>query len=169
MWRLTEGHPLYLLSGLRAARDQGAIEVAAGTWRLAGRLTAALEDLVRFRLHGLGGPARRALELVAVGGPVPSARLERLAGAGGVAELAERGLVAVASSEAGAPVSAGHPLFAEVLSRSLPPERCRELLVELARAMLDDDRPTGRSSAAWRPAATAWRSPAVSGRRRAAG
>jgi DNA-binding CsgD family transcriptional regulator len=139
VWRITLGHPMYVLTGIRAALERGAIELADDMWHLTGPLVAEhLNELVRSRSGDLDPGVLRALELIAVGGPMRSRHLGAIVPEGALAALAERGLIGVSTTDGEATVSIGHPLYAEVLTQSLSPDRHTELISALAGAMLSD-------------------------------
>ena len=70
-----DGNPLFLRELLASVRESGRIDRSAGVWRLTGPLgtTPRLTELLQDRLSTTDPEEREALELVAVGQPLPLA------------------------------------------------------------------------------------------------
>ena len=139
VWRITLGNPLYLLTGLQAAREHGSLLLRDGTWQLSGQLVSEqLNELVLSRVRGLDDRTRDALALVAVGGSLRAGYLERLVPREAVGLLTEGGLVSVSVTDGDPTVSIAHPLYGEVVMNTLTPERRRSIKAALADATLSD-------------------------------
>lgn len=133
---LSQGNPLYVHELVHDARRTGALHLLDGRWYWREELLAfdRLAVLLERHLHEVGPDARRALELLAVGAPLPYLLLTELASADGVEELEEMDLVDVRRSGSDVHVVAAHPLYTEVVAAELPQTRVRRLRRELARA-----------------------------------
>ena len=134
LWRASEGNPLVLRELLIGARETGRLESVGGVWRLRGAPapSARLLELIQARLGGLDAAHREALELVALGEPVPVAVLEACVGLTPLAALEENGLIRVTETRHRADVTLVHPLHGEVLRDAMPPLRGRMLRRQLA-------------------------------------
>jgi DNA-binding CsgD family transcriptional regulator len=139
VWELAQGNPMYVEEVVDAARAQGVLRREGGTWSWRGALTGPtrLVELVRDRIGTNDPTERRVLETVALGEPLPVDVLLRVVPAAAVAEVEERGLVAVEQPRAGSAVSVvrlAHPLYAEVLRAEMPALRVRSLGAALGEA-----------------------------------
>jgi DNA-binding CsgD family transcriptional regulator len=101
-------------------------------WRLVGDppLTPRLLDLVRSRLGGLETGHRRALELVALGEPVPRVALERLTAPRVLEELEREGVIVTERLDDTWSVRTAHPILGEAVRADLP-EGARVRLLEV--------------------------------------
>lgn len=134
LWRASEGNPLVLRELLIGARESGRLESVGGVLRLRGAPapSARLLELIQARLGGLDATQRQALELVALGEPVPVAVLEACVGLTPLAALEDAGLIRVTETRHRADVTLVHPLHGEVLRDAMPPLRGRMLRRQLA-------------------------------------
>ncbi|MBA2897212.1 helix-turn-helix domain-containing protein [Nonomuraea soli] len=130
---LTRGNALYLRELVAA----GALRLDDGRWRWAGRLTLPrrLSELIELRIGTLAEPERAALELAALGEPLGLDMLVRLAGAGAVENLEERGLITVIGDRRRQAVRLSHPLYGEAVRAGTPRLRTMRRLRELAGAV----------------------------------
>lgn len=130
------GNALYACELTRGALAGGALAQVRGLWRIASRpaISATLSELITARLTGLPSPSAHAVELLALGEPLPLLELVALAGTATVADIEARGLINLADGP-GAEASLAHPLFGEVIREGLPPFRRRQLQLELADAI----------------------------------
>jgi DNA-binding NarL/FixJ family response regulator len=94
--------------------------------------SARLAELVADRVGDLDDASRNALELIALGEPVPLAVLERLVGVVAVERLEERGLASVEVDGMRVAVRLVHPVHGDVVRAQLPELRRRRLLQVLA-------------------------------------
>ena len=134
LWRASEGNPLVLRELLIGAQEGERLESVGGVWRLRGAPapSARLLELIQARLGGLEPTQRQALELIALGEPVPVAVLEACVGLTALAALEESGLIRVSETRNRADVTLVHPLHGEVLRDAMPPLRGRMLRRQLA-------------------------------------
>lgn len=116
------GNPLFLRELLTSAREAGILAQATGVWRLTGSLVNAprLIELLRTRLAATDGDDRDAVEVLAIGEPVPLAVAELLIGERGLEGLERRGLVAVSIVGNTRSVRLSHPLYGELLRAEVP-------------------------------------------------
>lgn len=126
-WRLhdtTRGNPLYLGELIDALDRNGELARRHGTvaWIGEGHAGAdALTELVRGELARLSLPERRALELVAVTGPIGAGVAEELSDPGAIAAVQVQGLLrATPDDAAGTLLTVAHPVVAAA-TRALCP------------------------------------------------
>lgn len=115
------GNPLFLRELLISAREAGLIERSDGIWHLSGPLGSAarLSELLRDRLATTESAERDALELLALGEPVPLPEAAALTGEDLLETLERRGLVAVVGGDRPT-VRLSHPLYGELLRADVP-------------------------------------------------
>jgi DNA-binding NarL/FixJ family response regulator len=135
--RRCAGNMLFLTELVRSAREQGALEVTGGAWRLTGPLAPSqrLAELVDTRLGALDEDEREALQLVALGEPLGLNELTVLTAEPVLEALERRGLLAVARANRRTEVTLAHPLHGEVLRSRLGELRARSLARGLADAV----------------------------------
>jgi hypothetical protein len=133
----SRGNALYVRELILGALSGGALEQVSGLWRLPVRppVSASLTELVAARLAGLDDAQQRALELLALGEPLPLSEVLALTGTDPLAATEARGLVIVSGSGPEAEVRLSHPLYGEVIRASLPSLRGREARLGLARTV----------------------------------
>jgi DNA-binding CsgD family transcriptional regulator len=131
------GNALYVRELTRGAQVGGSLTQMNGLWRMTSRppVSASLSELITARMTGLPDPSARALELAALGEPLPVSELTGLTSSQTLADLEARGLVIVADSTTEAEVSLSHPLYGEVIRAGLPAFRRRQAQLELAVAI----------------------------------
>lgn len=122
---VADGNPL-VLRELVAAIDSGPRPVESVAAALD---SPRLADLVSARLNRLDGPARAAMDVVAVGNPLPRSLAESAIDNGHLGTLESLGFV-----EVGASVRPSHPLYGEILTRHLTEVRRRNALRALVLA-----------------------------------
>lgn len=129
--RLASGSALALRELVMGALAAGRLGERHGQLRLSGPvpITDRLTELVAGRLGNLDGEARRALELVALGEPLPVAALIDFASLRVVESLEQQRLIDVRADGGEQAVWMSHPLHGELLREQLLPLR-RTLLVE---------------------------------------
>ncbi|WP_161631687.1 LuxR C-terminal-related transcriptional regulator [Pseudonocardia asaccharolytica] len=122
LWRLSRGNPLYLRELIEAGYATGRLQVRDGVWRWEGGLapTCRLTEVVRTHLGELGTGEQAALEILAVGGPLPLDRLLTLANPEAVTALERRGLIVVERTGRTAQARLAHPLHREVVRAQVP-------------------------------------------------
>lgn len=140
LWEASRGNALYLREVVLMGRDRGALADRGGVWSWEGPLGggARLRELIDERLSGVAGEARAALEVLAVGEPLPEPVLREVLGASVLHELDGCGLLAVAA-EGPRTVRLVHPLYGESLRHGLTPLRRREICGRLADLLTGDD------------------------------
>lgn len=109
LWQLSQGNPLYLREIVEAGGAR------AGRTRLV--------ELVSDRIGASGSAERRLLEMVALGEPLPTAMVARLAPHELLVRLESQGLLATeqqSQRDRGPEVRLAHPLYSEVLRAELP-------------------------------------------------
>jgi DNA-binding CsgD family transcriptional regulator/tetratricopeptide (TPR) repeat protein len=135
-WRTSRGNPLYLRELVWAGRSAGRVVAQHGMWRRCGPLAVGprLTELVQDRLVRVSRNEMAALELVAVGDPVPLSVAIRLVPSAYVSSLQRQGLVTVEPAHGEEQVRPAHPVYREVICAGLPAARVRDLREELAAA-----------------------------------
>ena len=126
LWHLTEGNPLYLHEVVDAACAQGVLAPSPAGWQWHGPLAGhtRLFELVSGRIGASDPAERRALEIVALGEPLPTEVLGRLASREVLTRLENRGLIVgerSSSPDTGRMTRLMHPLYSEILRAELAP------------------------------------------------
>lgn len=128
LWSLSHGTPLYLCEVLHAGVAQGVLAPKGGMWHWRGDLRRGGEPggmgqlgaLLDDRLAGLESAERKALELVAIGEPLPLDVISELGCLDALAGLERRGLVTTDDRDDQHAACLAHPLFGELLRAELP-------------------------------------------------
>lgn len=131
-----QGNVLFLRELILGAVQSGALAEDGGHWRLVGppMPSERLTELIEARLGHLSPGERTVLETVALGEPLGPAELAAVDTS--VLEGLERQeLLASRLDGQGLVVRMAHPLYGEVLRRTLPASRARELTIALADAV----------------------------------
>jgi DNA-binding CsgD family transcriptional regulator len=134
LWHRSGGNPLALRELVSVASETGVLVRRDGTWRLDAPLEVPrdLVDVVEARVGGLVEGEREALELVAVGDPLPLG----VASALGIIDVCERlesrGLIQVGGRDGNGWVRPSHPLQGEAIRAALPALRRRRHVASLA-------------------------------------
>lgn len=138
LWRLAGGNPLVLHELIEGARDHSMIQDETGVWTRRGQLSSSprLADLVASRLKALPEELRRAMDVVAVGAPLPN-QLFAAAVGDGVGGLEERGLITEIESAGQPMVAAAHPLYGEILKENITQSRQRLAFRRLVETVVD--------------------------------
>jgi len=131
LWEACLGNVLYLRELVQGAQERGALSNAYGVWMLTGALRggAAIADLLRRRLAGLGAAERAVLELLALCEPLGLDELLEHTGAEALGRLEQAGLISVAPDGRRHPVAVAHPLHASVLRDGLTRLATRAILL----------------------------------------
>jgi DNA-binding CsgD family transcriptional regulator len=135
LFEVTRGNALFLRELVAEGLSTGALGERAGVWGWHGppRPGVRLRDLIAERLGALDEAERDALELVALGEPVPDTVLGRLVAPGILRRLERRQLVEAHAVAGPIELRLGHPLFGEVLVHDASRRRlneCRRLLAD---------------------------------------
>jgi DNA-binding CsgD family transcriptional regulator len=135
IWETSGGSPLYVRELVLGVFGSGALEQRSGLWRMGAPLpiSSSLTEMVSARLAGTGDGEREALELLALGEPLPMSELGELVGEGPLAGLEERGLILIGGSGREAEVRLVHPLHGEAVRASLGTVRGNAIRLRLAR------------------------------------
>jgi len=155
LWQWSAGNALFLRQLVLQGIESGALRVEDELWHWVGPLEPGrrLRDLVASRLGSLDDVERDALEILAVGEPVPIGCLSELFPADVITRLERRGLVR-SRDEGGAPqVRLGHPVFGEVVRADASALQFKEIRRRLADAFQTYDEFGGEHSlriATWR-------------------
>jgi DNA-binding CsgD family transcriptional regulator/tetratricopeptide (TPR) repeat protein len=129
------GNVLFLRELIHGALESRVLTSELGLWSLRGSLAHSprLRDLIEERLTGLSKTEREALELVALGDPVPLKLLEHLVPLEAIEQLEGRGLLDVLEGNAGPELRLNHPLYGDVVRTQLPSLR----RIRLSRSLAD--------------------------------
>ncbi|MGH9138942.1 MAG: AAA family ATPase, partial [Acidimicrobiales bacterium] len=131
VWDASHGNPLYVRELVRGALADGQLQLDAGVWRLTRPLTTTpvLEQLVLARLADLAPEAERAVELLAIGEPLPLAWLVADAGLEALDAIEQREVARLGDGDA---VRLADPVYGDVVRASLSASRRQELSRRLA-------------------------------------
>jgi DNA-binding CsgD family transcriptional regulator len=138
LWRLAAGNPLVLHELIEGAIGGGAVEQSEeGIWVSAGSLadSARLSDLINSRLRGMSDDVRPAMDVVAVGSPLPIDLAREALGAH-LESLEERNLATVMGADDGRSLIPAHPLYGEILKSHIGEVRSRAAYRRLVDAAL---------------------------------
>ena len=133
LWETAAGHPLFLRELLVDAQANGRILTAKGlssVERPRG-VPPRLIELLGKNVHALDPQARRALELLAVGGSAPMAVITKIVGDAAVRSILKSGVAVLRENE----LFPAHPLFGETALMSLTDGSLKELQVTLANGL----------------------------------
>ncbi len=135
LWELSRGNVLFLRQLVNQGLESGALR-RDELWHWVGPLQPGqrLHDVVGARIGALDDDERDALELLALGEPVPLACVGALVPPGLVTRLERRGLVHIRREPAGIQVRLAHPLFGEVVRTGAPALRVADIRRRLADA-----------------------------------
>ncbi len=137
----TAGNVLFLRELVLQGLERGSLRADEDLWHWVGPLEPGprLRDLVASRLGSLDDVERDALEVLAVGEPVPNDCLSDLFSPELVTRLERRGLVRSRREAGGVQVRLAHPLFGEVVRADASAVRVDEVRRRLADAFLTHD------------------------------
>lgn len=137
LWSTSRGNVLYLRELVLGALRSGVLVDVGGVWRLTQALpsTPRLNELVSSLVAGVGDAGRRALDLLAVCGPVGLEPADGGAAARVFESLEELGLVTATAQGRRRQVQLAHPVYGHVLRDLMPELRRRTLLLDRARAL----------------------------------
>lgn len=130
LYTISLGNPLFLRELLLAGAESGALHRRAGMWSWGEDVLGGsrLGSLFADRLGTLDVSARRTLDLVAIGEPLPLAPVEHHAGRTVLAALERGRLVEIeegAEPNQGATIRCAHPMVAESVRSDLGPAQRR--------------------------------------------
>ncbi len=130
----SRGNPMFFRELVNGAVETGALVEAGGLWRLQGALapTVRLVELVAARLGDLSTSERSVLELLALGEPLGSAELVRLADPPAVDALEAKGLITSGREASGIEIRLAHPVYGDVVRAGTSARRERALARSLA-------------------------------------
>lgn len=138
-WGFTqsEGNPLVLHELLMTALEAGSLVQDRSMWRLVAAPPPGdrLTDLLRDRIGKLTPPQGQALELVALGEPLPIDALAALVDSGIVDQLERRAVITTEVVGSRQVARTSHPILGEVLRAGLPPGVATRLRGTLADAL----------------------------------
>jgi DNA-binding CsgD family transcriptional regulator/tetratricopeptide (TPR) repeat protein len=135
LWRLSSGNPLVMHEILEGAVGTTIVQDTDGTWDLDGSPARSprLADLVTSRLRAIPGDLRPAMDVVALGAPIPYATAWAALGER-LADLENRRLVMTAGSGGERTIVPAHPLYGEILKAQIGESRVRAACRTLLRA-----------------------------------
>jgi DNA-binding NarL/FixJ family response regulator len=134
IWEASSGNPMFVRELVLGARAGGQLVERRGVWWLAGELMATprLTEAIEHRLVGLPEPARRALQLLAVWEPLGLAELDATYGSAALDALDRAEMIQLRVDGRRQQVTLAHPLYGEVVRRSLSTLGRRQLLLAQA-------------------------------------
>jgi DNA-binding CsgD family transcriptional regulator len=135
VYDITGGNPLWITELTRAAVARGALRPGRTGFRLDTEVAVGgLDRILADRISDLTPAERDALDLIAAGGPLPSASLQSLTGAEALASLAEAGLVEVTGSRKDPVIRFAHPLHRQLVRSRQEADQVQGLLRRLSAA-----------------------------------
>jgi DNA-binding CsgD family transcriptional regulator len=142
LWRRSAGNPMFARELALAAREGGSLVLRDGVLVRAGDLPApsSVLDLVGTQLSVLGDEPRRAVQLLALAGPLDVEVLEQLVDADALVELEAARIVTAEERNDRLEVRFSHPLHADAVRHSTGRLVARKLRRELADVLEADPR-----------------------------
>jgi DNA-binding CsgD family transcriptional regulator/tetratricopeptide (TPR) repeat protein len=136
LWESSAGNALYLRELVQHGLESGALVRDRGLWRWPGslRIGERLQGLLEMRMGSLAADDRSALELVAIGEPLPLDCIRAL-GIGDAADRLERRGLLVSRRGERVEVALAHPLFGELVRAQMMPARVDDVRLRLADAL----------------------------------
>jgi DNA-binding CsgD family transcriptional regulator len=136
LWQLSTGNVLFLRQLVLQGLESGSFRCEEELWHWDGPLDPGqrLRDIVASRIGSLDDVERDALEVLAVGEPVPAVCSTELFPPEVITRLERRGLVGSRHEPAGVQLRPAHPLFGEVVRAGAPTLRLNEIRRRLADA-----------------------------------
>lgn len=140
LWRLAEGNPLILHELIEGTVGISIEKDEKDEWHLTGSLAESprLSDLVKSRLRALPAELRPAMDMVAVGAPLPW-HVAVAAVGDRVADLEDQGLVTGSGTSWDRKLVAAHPLYGEILKAHVGEARSRAAYRTLVDAAIQVD------------------------------
>jgi DNA-binding CsgD family transcriptional regulator len=137
LWDASRGNVLFLQELVLTGLERGHLAERAGVWSWAGELACSdrLAELVADQLVGLSRQQRCALEVLAIGEPLPSALFDSLVGTAVVQHLHGSGLLGAARQGQQIQLRVAHPLYAAAIRAGLGVVRRRSIFRQLADAL----------------------------------
>ncbi|MGH4017215.1 MAG: AAA family ATPase, partial [Pseudonocardiaceae bacterium] len=137
LWDASRGNVLYLHELVLIGLERGSLAEQAGVWSWAGELACSdrLTELVEDRLADLSHQQRCALEVLAVGEPLPAELFGSIVGSRVVQELHTSGLLTQERQGRTDSLRLAHPLYAESMRAGLGAVRRRTVYRRLADAL----------------------------------
>ncbi|MGH3903025.1 MAG: LuxR C-terminal-related transcriptional regulator [Pseudonocardiaceae bacterium] len=137
LWDASRGNVLYLHELVLIGLERGSLAERAGVWSWEGELACSdrLTELVEDRLAGLSHQQRSALEVLAVGEPLPAALFDSAVGSRVMHELHLSGLLTPEWHGRTDCLRLAHPLYAESMRAGLGAVRRRTIYRRLADAL----------------------------------
>ncbi|MCA0330189.1 MAG: LuxR C-terminal-related transcriptional regulator [Actinobacteria bacterium] len=132
LWTASRGNPLYLRELVTGAVLAGRLDETDGVWVLSGALdvTGGLESLVAERIGVLDAQARTLVELLALCQPLGADELAEHTPLDVLEQLEAAGVIRVVVDRRRQQVQLAHPVYAQVLTSSLPRLKSRRLLLD---------------------------------------
>lgn len=147
LWTRSQGNALYLNELIRFGTETARLVERAGVWLWAGGQGAGghsaginhdvpprLGELLQRRLDELSPAARDALDLLALGAPLPYDTLAAIVAPEAILEIDERAVVTSDERDGTVTLRFAHPLLHSVSERRLTPARRRTLAARLRTA-----------------------------------
>ncbi len=136
LWQLSEGNVLFLREVVIGALETNALDIDDGVYRLSRDLepTNRLANIIGDRLRRLHANARSVVEYLAIGEPLPLDVLSAVCRVDGII-AAERAGVAVVSDADVVEYRLAHPLYGEVIRKTLSIPESHKIMASLADAM----------------------------------
>jgi DNA-binding CsgD family transcriptional regulator len=153
LWALTEGNALYLTELIRFGVDTGRLREVSGMWWWDGAtgVPPRLGELLERRLDEASAPARDAIDMLALGEPLPYETLAAVVPADAIVQLEHHGVLTSDERDGVIRLRFAHPLLTRLAADRLTPVRRRALAGRLRAVAADDVDVVRRAS--WEEAA----------------
>jgi DNA-binding CsgD family transcriptional regulator len=134
LMQLSSGNPLFVRELVRDGVAAGWLAQTGNVWRIAGvpRAPARLIDVVGDRLAALGGPARAAMEVLAIAERLDVGHFDSLAEGDALEQLEIAGLAEIEQTGERMMVVLAHPMHGEAARATIPALRRRRIVERLA-------------------------------------
>lgn len=138
LWRASLGNVFLLRELVFGGISTGRLVKVDHVWHWEGELATApsFVEVLTEQLHKLLPAERAALELIAIGEPLPVGIVEALGNEMAVAALERRGMIIEVCRADRDVIQLSHPLYGEVLRSMIPPAAKREQQRVLAAALM---------------------------------
>lgn len=136
LWARSQGNALYLSELLRYGRETNRLVEQDGVWWWRGTadVPPRLGELLQLRLDDLSPAARDALDILAMGSPLPFETLAAVVSSEAILEIEERAVVTSDERDGTVLLRFTHPLLYSVAEHRLTPARRRALAARLRTA-----------------------------------
>ena len=129
LWQSSNGNPFYLSELARFGAEHGLLEAKAGVWWWTGgtEMPPRLGELLQRRIDALSEAGREAVDVLALGEPLPYETLSAVVSEDAIMELDRDQIITSDERDGVLLLRFSHPLLHTVAERQLSPARRRAL------------------------------------------